>query len=147
MPASAILNVENAFYLSIVLLAATLVYLVFILPESRQSTLEDMEVPSGSHIQLKVPPIVILRRYLHRFASAVLIPVTIFAPHQIAGQPHRKNYNLTLVGATIFLFVVSGVRSLSFRIFLPFLIVPFRALPRSNTYMPSMYTTGQLRRY
>jgi len=104
-------------------MAATLVYLVLILPESRQPTLDD-RVPSENRIQFKVSPILVLRRYLHRFASALLIPITIFAPRPIPGQPHRKNYSLTLVGAAMFVYVVTGVRSLSFRMFLPFLKHP-----------------------
>ena len=114
MPAS-VPDVNNAFYLSMSLLAATLVYLVLILPESRQPTLDDRRVPSESHVQFKVSPILVLRRHLHRFASALIIPITIFAPRQIPSQPHRKNYNLTLVGAAIFVYVASNVRALSFR--------------------------------
>ena len=128
-------------------MAAALVYLVLILPESREPTPNERQVPSESHIQFKVSPTLALQRHLHRFASALIVPVTIFAPRQIPGQPHRKNYNLTLVGAATFVYAVSSVRSLSFRMFLPFQIVSFRPLMSSNTYMASMCMTGQLRRY
>ena len=101
-------------------MAATLVYLVLILPESRQPTPNDRRPPPESHIQLKVSPILALRRHLHRFASALIVPVTLFAPRQIPGQPHRKNYNLTLVGAAFFMHVLSSVRPLSFKMFLHF---------------------------
>ncbi len=50
------------------------------------------------------------RRLFFKFISALLLPITMFAPRRIPGTS-RKNYNMTLVGLSLFLYIVSTVSS------------------------------------
>lgn len=50
------------------------------------------------------------RRLLFKFISALLLPISMFAPRRIPGTL-RKNYNMTLVGLSLFLYIVSTVSS------------------------------------
>lgn len=102
---------NDAFFLSISLLGVTFVYLVLLCPESRQPTGHERIASSGDSIPFKTSPTLVLRRYLHRFVTALIIPIAMFAPRPIPGQPSRKNYNLTLLGAGLFLYLVSTVSS------------------------------------
>ncbi|RDB25839.1 putative membrane protein C14C4.07 [Hypsizygus marmoreus] len=114
LPKTAILNVDHAFYLSISLLALTLSYVTLLCPESHQPMPYELEVTSLDTMSFKASPVVLLRRYLHRFLTALLIPIAMFAPRSTPGSS-RRNYNLTLVGAGLFTYIIStGIYSMKY---------------------------------
>lgn len=105
-------NVDNFFYVSILLLALTFLYVIFILPESRQPTAPTLDAYDDDETpKWKVSPILSIRRIIGRFLSALMIPITMFAPRRVAGHPSRRNYNLTLVGVGLFLYIIQNVCS------------------------------------
>jgi hypothetical protein len=104
-------NVDNFFYISISLLAVTLFYVIFICPESRQPTAPAIEPHEDGDEATKTTtsPFLLLRRNIRRFLSALMVPITMFAPRRIPGRPSKKNYNLTLVGIGLFLYIIQNV--------------------------------------
>jgi hypothetical protein len=92
------------------LLVATFFYLIFLCPESREPSTRLSISPSVDNATFKTSPLLVIRRYLHRFITALMIPLAMFAPQSIPGKPNKKNYNLTLMGLGLFLYIVSTVR-------------------------------------
>ncbi|KAG6817666.1 hypothetical protein H0H87_005424 [Tephrocybe sp. NHM501043] len=113
LPRAAIMNVENAFALSISLLAAVLFYVLLLCPESREPTALDHDATHLEGIRFKSSPLTVIRGYIAQFISALLIPIAMFAPRPVPGRRGR-NYNLTLVGIALFLYLVSIVTSQPF---------------------------------
>lgn len=109
LPATA--DIREFFYLSISLLAITLVYLVFICPESREPSAQPLSALSVNDTTFKSDPFLVIRQYANKFFTAVLIPIAMFAPHSLPGKPNKKNYNITLLGLGLFLYVISTVSS------------------------------------
>ncbi|KAG6813398.1 hypothetical protein H0H92_011376 [Tricholoma furcatifolium] len=111
LPKSAVLEVETAFALSIGLLAVTFLYVVLICPESRAPTAPEQETANREQPLFRGSVFSVVRNYIRYFLSALLIPIAMFAPRAIPGHP-GKNYNLTLTGIGLFIYLVStGVYS------------------------------------
>ncbi|KAF8071921.1 major facilitator superfamily domain-containing protein [Lyophyllum atratum] len=106
LPETAVLEVNDAFFLSIGLLAATFFYVVFICPESRQPPAQEYEISNAETPLFKTSPNLLIRRYTRQIMSALVIPITMFAPRPIPGKS-RRNYNLSLLGAALFLYLIS----------------------------------------
>ena len=144
LPKSAILEVEHAFALSISLLLAVLVYILLICPESREPTLPEDEIYHREMPLFMWDPVAVIRSYIIRFVTALVIPITMFAPRTVPGRPGRS-YNLTLVGIALFLYLVSivfhSLPSLEW-----ILTVVCRVCTLRSTCMRNMYTPGLPRR-
>lgn len=84
-------------------------YLVFICPESREPSARPLSALSVNNTTFKTDPFLVIRQYANKFFMAVLIPIAMFAPHSLPGKPNKKNYNITLLGLGLFLYVVSTV--------------------------------------
>ncbi|GLB40410.1 putative major facilitator superfamily protein [Lyophyllum shimeji] len=106
LPESRTLEVSDAFSLSIGLLATTLFYLVVICPESRQPMEHEEEIFNRQPPLFERSPVLAIRQYTRSMISALIIPVTMFAPRPRPGRS-RRNYNLTLLGAALFLYIIS----------------------------------------
>ncbi|KAG6849781.1 hypothetical protein H0H93_005166 [Arthromyces matolae] len=111
LPNTDIVDVEDAFVLSISLLIGTLVYVLLLCPESREPTAPERGVSTTEGLSFASDPLTVIRGYLTRFISALMIPITMFAPRIVPGRAGR-NWNITLVGMGLFLYLVSiGVYS------------------------------------
>ncbi|KAJ6619811.1 major facilitator superfamily domain-containing protein [Mycena sp. CBHHK59/15] len=95
----------SLFYISVGIQLILLVYIVFIFPESLRSKAhpsEDVDLAPGS------PPRRTPKDLIKRFGVALVSPITIFAPHTVdRGGSSRKDYNLTLLGCAMFLYIVA----------------------------------------
>ncbi|KAG6909057.1 hypothetical protein DXG01_002210 [Tephrocybe rancida] len=111
LPKTTSMDVEKAFALSISLLAATLFYVLLLCPESREPTAPEYDTTHHEVLGSKNSPLIVIRDYIRRFIGALIIPIAMFAPRSVPGRRGR-NYNLTLVGMGLFLYLVStGVYS------------------------------------
>jgi hypothetical protein len=139
----------NAFYLSISLIAATLIYVVLVLPESRKLTPscnEEGGTPIPNQDCQHIIP-TSLTQQLYRVASAVLTPLTVFKPRLVPGKPHERNYNLTLVATGFFAYVISTVSCVSSISQSSSQPPPLlRQSIQSNIFMHNMSMSGQLLR-
>lgn len=106
LPKSTTLDVNAAFFLSIALLAATLSFVIFVCPESREPTPREDVIANRETRSFKTSPIFMARKYAQQFLSALIIPIAMFKPRP---KPlgSRMNYNLTLLGAGMFLYLIS----------------------------------------
>ncbi|KAF8149882.1 major facilitator superfamily domain-containing protein [Crassisporium funariophilum] len=103
---------DNYFYGSISLITLTLLYVLFVCPESRNSSIPASNARIQSHPTFKSSPALAIRRLTVNFGSALLLPISMFAPRKVPGHPSRKNWNMTFVGLGLFLYLVStGVYS------------------------------------
>ena len=102
-------NVDKFFYVSISLLAITLFYVIFICPESRQPTAPTLVTYDDDTTKWKTSPFMALRRIIQRFLAALMLPITMFAPRRMMGRPSQWNYNLTLVGMGLLLYITQNV--------------------------------------
>ncbi|KAF9468036.1 hypothetical protein BDZ94DRAFT_837450 [Collybia nuda] len=100
-------DIHEFFYLSMTLLVITLVYLVFVCPESREPSAQVPGISSGDSATFKSHPLLVMRRYAYKFITAVMLPISMFAPRSIPGRPNKINYNITLMGLGLFLYIVS----------------------------------------
>ncbi|KAF8199603.1 hypothetical protein BJ912DRAFT_1129825 [Pholiota molesta] len=102
---------DGYFYGSIGLISFTILYVIFVCPESKVPAAPVATAPARNSLSAKESPMVAGRRLLFKFISALLLPISMFAPRRIPGTS-RKNYNMTLVGLSLFLYIVStGVYS------------------------------------
>jgi len=92
------------------LLISTILYLVFICPESRFPTHDDPSVYARDFLELKTSPIQASRRLLKKFMAALLSPIAIFSLKPIP-ETNKRSWNMTLVGLSFFLYCVSIVSS------------------------------------
>ncbi|KAK0204880.1 major facilitator superfamily domain-containing protein [Desarmillaria ectypa] len=102
-------NTYDLFYISVLLLTALQCYLVFLCPESLQrhnQTVDDMHIPTLSHLHLKRLTLASIKPYLAKFINALLSPISMFAPRTRVGRTFR-DYNLTFVGLGLFLYLIS----------------------------------------
>jgi len=86
----------------------TLLYVLFICPESLQRRPMDNTYIQDEP-QFKTSPVLVARRTFTRFISALLSPIAMFAPRTIPGQGPRLNYNMTILGLSFFIYLVSTV--------------------------------------
>ncbi|KAF5327010.1 hypothetical protein D9619_004881 [Psilocybe cf. subviscida] len=105
---------DGHFFASITLISLTILYVIFVCPESRiPSPSESTTTPTTPIAKIKsalaLSPMQMARRVpvlLHSFMSAILLPVSMFAPRRVPGT-RRKNWNMTYVGLSLFLYIVS----------------------------------------
>ncbi|KAF8638310.1 hypothetical protein AX17_002330 [Amanita inopinata Kibby_2008] len=100
-------STDPFFYVSMSLMTITLLYILFLCPESRERI---SRVAHTDHVidrRVKTPPFVVIRSYIFKFFSALLSPIAMFAPRPLLGYPHKKSYSLTLVGLSLFVYLIS----------------------------------------
>jgi len=97
---------DSFFFGSISLIALTLAYIILLCPESRTPSTPEIRSRTQNNLSLKISPVLFARRLIFNFASALLLPISMFAPRTVPGSS-RKNYNMTFVGLSLFLYVVS----------------------------------------
>lgn len=102
---------DGFFFVSISLMLGTLLYVLFICPESLQHRPVD-NTYIQDELQFKTSPVLVARRMFTKFISALLSPIAMFAPRTVPGQGPRPNYNMTFLGLGLFIYLVStGVYS------------------------------------
>jgi len=94
------------FFGSISLIAVALAYLIVLCPESRIASTPEVNSCTHDNPSFKISPILSARRLIFNFSSALLLPISMFAPRAVPGSS-RKNYNMTFVGLSLFLYIVS----------------------------------------
>jgi hypothetical protein len=107
---------DGHFFASITLITLTILYVLFVCPESRVPSPSESTSTSTTPLDkiksaLALSPLQIARRIpalLHSFMSALLLPISMFAPRRVPGT-RRKNWNMTYVGLSLFLYIVSTV--------------------------------------
>ncbi|KAF8968173.1 major facilitator superfamily domain-containing protein [Flammula alnicola] len=102
---------DGYFFGSIGLISLTLLYVIFVCPESRPPSKPAATARQQNTLSFKESPMLACRRLILNFASALLLPISMFAPRRVPGSS-RKNYNMTFVGLSLFFYIVStGVYS------------------------------------
>ncbi|PPQ67486.1 hypothetical protein CVT25_006027 [Psilocybe cyanescens] len=102
---------DGFFFGSIGLITFTLLYVILICPESRTLPTEVVVSRVRDDLSFKASPVLAVRRLFVNFISALLLPISMFTPRRIPGSS-RYNYNMTFVGLSLFLYIVStGVYS------------------------------------
>lgn len=96
------------FFGSISLIALTLAYVIVLCPESRPRSTIEVGSRTQDNLSFKTSPILSARRLISNVASALLLPISMFTPRSIPNSS-RKNYNMTYVGLSMFLYIVSTV--------------------------------------
>jgi hypothetical protein len=86
--------------------------IAFLLPVSRKGMEYEADTPLQGNLRLRESPLVILRQQFRHFVRVLFTPLEVFKPRSIPGQPHRRNYNLILLGISIFLYFLSNVSPL-----------------------------------
>jgi hypothetical protein len=102
---------DGFFIGSISLIGAILFYVIFICPESwmpeENVTVDRLdETPS-----FKSRPLLAIQAKFTKLLSALLLPMSIFAPRRVPGTS-RRNWNMTLCGLGIHLYIVSTVSTI-----------------------------------
>ncbi|KAF9048410.1 major facilitator superfamily domain-containing protein [Panaeolus papilionaceus] len=102
---------DGFFYGSIGLIFATMLYVIFICPESRKPE----RVPasrSRTDLVSKPSPVITIGKLFKNFATALLLPISMFTPRRSLDHPSKRNWNMTFIGFGLFLYLVStGVYS------------------------------------
>ncbi|KAF8907370.1 major facilitator superfamily domain-containing protein [Gymnopilus junonius] len=102
---------DGFFYTSIGIITFTLLYVIFVCPESLKHSERTVQSRTQDDLSFKTSPLLVVRRLIMNFISALLLPISMFTPLRIPGSS-RYNYNMTLVGLSMFLYIVStGVYS------------------------------------
>ncbi|PPQ71192.1 hypothetical protein CVT24_010010 [Panaeolus cyanescens] len=102
---------DGFFYGSIGLISATILYVIFICPESRQPQRVPVVQERGD-LASKPSPVITIGKLLKNFATALLLPISMFTPRRSFDNPSKRNWNMTFVGLGLFLYLVStGVYS------------------------------------
>ena len=133
------------FYVSISLLVVTSLYVIFLCPESRKPTAQTQQAPSTNDSTTPKTFPSAFRQTIKRFLSALMIPIIMFAPRRMPGRPAKKNYNLTLLGLGLFIYLVSTVSPPCSLLFGPN-VAPRRST-KVNICMHSMLTHGRPMRW
>ena len=102
---------DGFFIGSISLIFLTLLYVAFICPESRVPSDIIAAEHSDRETSLVASPMINIRRLATKLLSALLLPISIFAPKRVPGTS-RRNWNMTLCGLSLFFYVVSTVSTL-----------------------------------
>ncbi|KAF9445477.1 hypothetical protein P691DRAFT_777552 [Macrolepiota fuliginosa MF-IS2] len=97
---------DSFFFCSITLLISTILYLLFICPESRFPSHDAADSYAGDFLAFKTSPLQAARRLTTKFISAVVSPIAIFAPKRTRGT-NQRSWNMTLVGLSFFIYCVS----------------------------------------
>ncbi|KAJ7170735.1 major facilitator superfamily domain-containing protein [Mycena crocata] len=95
----------SLFYISVAIQLVLLIYIIFLFPESLQNKLQLRQVitPVPGSIPRKS-----LKDLAKQFFAALISPIAIFRPRTVHhGTAARKDYNLTLLGLALFLYIVS----------------------------------------
>jgi len=101
---------NSFFFSSITLLVSTILYLVFVCPESRFPTRDDTSVYTRDFLDLKTSPIRASQRLFRKFMTALLSPIAMFSSKPIP-ETNQRSWNMILVGLSFFLYCVSIVSS------------------------------------
>jgi len=97
------------FFMSASTLIVLLVYLALVCPESLQKDDTRLVEEDMTGIRRKTLPDTI-KSYLSLFVSGLLSPISMFAPRNVVLPTFRgRDWNLTLVGAALFIYLVSIV--------------------------------------
>ncbi|KAJ3514068.1 hypothetical protein NLJ89_g2588 [Agrocybe chaxingu] len=102
---------DGFFFGSISLIAANILFVIFICPESRFPPPPTDNTVSADEVSFKNSPLLAIQRLSVNFLTSLLLPISMFMPLRVPGSS-RRNYNMTLVGLSLFLYIVStGVYS------------------------------------
>ncbi|CAA7267114.1 unnamed protein product [Cyclocybe aegerita] len=102
---------DGFFFGSISLIAANILFVIFICPESRFPPPATDNTLSADQVSFKNSPLLAIQRLFVNFLSSLMLPISMFMPLRVPGSS-RRNYNMTLVGLSLFLYIVStGVYS------------------------------------
>ncbi|KAJ7707652.1 major facilitator superfamily domain-containing protein [Mycena rosella] len=99
----------SLFYISIVIQLALLMYIIFLFPESLRSKVQPS---SRLDVVERASPVTSRKKSLadviKQFLVALVSPITIFVPRTVDdGASSWKDYNLTLMGGALFLYIIS----------------------------------------
>ncbi len=114
---------DGFFIGSISLIFLTLLYVAFVCPESRVPSNIIAAEHSDREMSFVTSPVIAIRRLTTKLLSALLLPISIFAPRRVPGTS-RRNWNMTLCGLSLFFYVVSTVSTLLCKVYIdvqPFL--------------------------
>ncbi|KIL59415.1 hypothetical protein M378DRAFT_14842 [Amanita muscaria Koide BX008] len=98
---------DSFFYISMTLLAITVLYTVAVLPESLRRTADGDSNHRANEGQIKPSTLVLLRRYFLKFLAAMVSSIVMFAPRPIKCHPRKKTYMLTFLGLAVFIYTVA----------------------------------------
>ncbi|KAJ7494798.1 major facilitator superfamily domain-containing protein [Mycena galericulata] len=102
------LGAYSLFYISIVIQLVLLLHIIFFLPESLRSKVQQTSVGDSEIAPAPSSTLNTLRDGVRRFIVALISPIAIFRPRTIRhGASMTRNYNLTLLGLALFLYLVS----------------------------------------
>jgi hypothetical protein len=99
---------DGYFIGSISLIGAILLYVIFICPESRVPEAILPVEGSDETPSFKTTPLLAMRALAIKLFTALLLPISMFAPRRLPGTL-RRNWNMTLCGLSIHLYIVSTV--------------------------------------
>ena len=99
---------DSFFIGSISLIGAILFYVVFICPESRMPEETAATEISDETPSFKSDPLSAMRAIAIKLLTALVLPISMFAPRRVPGTS-RRNWNMTLCGLSIHLYIVSTV--------------------------------------
>ncbi|KAJ7104093.1 major facilitator superfamily domain-containing protein [Mycena belliarum] len=114
----------SLFYLSIAMQIMLLVYILLFFPESLRSKIQP-SAPLDTNLTLDSPrpQKKSMKEIINSFTVALVSPITIFMPRTVVhGVASRKDYNITLLGIAMFLYIVSTA------------VYPVKYLYGQNTY-------------
>lgn len=96
-------SVYLLFYLSAGLVSLLLIFVIFVLPESLENApLRPQPTDSVSRF----------RRHIRNLGSSLVAPITIFMPKPPLEERYgKRDYNVTFVGAALFIYLISIVSS------------------------------------
>jgi len=101
---------DGYFFGSIMLITLTLLYVIIICPESKKPAAQAERTQVRESLSFKVSPLLATRNLFLNFLTSLMLPISMFTPRPIPGTT-RKNYNMTYVGLSLFLYIVSTVRT------------------------------------
>src|SRR6266851_7972347 len=141
-------NTITLFALAIAIALTNLAFVLFIVPESLLPCHRLSHMPSES---LKVPQsqqqssvVRHMVQIMCNIASQFLRSAALFIPHKLESRRVR-DWNLTLTGVALFLYVFADVSSL--RVYGACVDISFSKRITSNTFMSSTCTIGALSRF
>lgn len=103
---------DSFFLTSIGLIIFTLLYVIFVCPESLDPVEAVVaDTTRDDRLQFKTSPILAARSTISRILSSLLSPILMFAPRRVPNS-RRWNYSMTLVGLALFSYIVSTVRGI-----------------------------------
>lgn len=101
---------DSFFYSSIALIFSTILYVIFICPESLPPVEQaaDTNVHEAIPHESKASPVVAAKALVSHFFKSLLSPILMFAPRRLPGS-RKLQFWMPLVGMALFVYLVSIV--------------------------------------